>query len=697
MNDGMAAPAPILREVPRTAVPTLLGAAPRRPIVMVLGMHRSGTSLCSHVLSALGLDMTDRVPGPGLDSPGEDNPLGHWERWEIVEFHDRILRFFNREFFSQAHDFALPVAWWAQPEVAQIRREITAFLERRMGSGYFGFKDPRTVRLMPMWHQIIGELKLAPKIVFCLRNPAQVARSLNGRDGFNLDAGEYRWFSYTVDFFRYTKSAEICTIEYEAWFSDPTPNLTKLRNFLDLPEGRTEFDLDLTVSDLVHHELRHDDPRLSDASQPLIRSVYKLARRADHDASARAQLQTIAAQFVTFQQLQSAFQRDFEQAAAGAVKLSQLEQEAAALRTSLQERDAQIETVRNEAQASAAQAAEALAEIARQGVQIAELVEGRDAAVTALEAVRREAQAGAVGMAEIERQRAQLADLVRDRDEIAVALDAARAEVETRGGSGLDNDGRVTELGEAPGNRTAAADAMEAELAALREALAAAEHRVREAEASPADLRAQLEDLRNAVAQAEQEVEARAADIVRRESELTGLRDALAAAEHRVQEREAPPGGLWAELEDLRNEVAQAEREAGERCAAATMMQSEIGEIHQALIEAQERAAEGKTAAAGLQGEIADLGEAIGRAEREIARLHETVTRAQRDAEQRAAAAKSLEGELAAAESALTAAQQVGRAAINALAMDNSAPLACPPRLGWRQALRRWFGLAASA
>ena len=36
----------------------------RRPIVMVLGMHRSGTSLCSHVLSALGLDMTDHGVGP---------------------------------------------------------------------------------------------------------------------------------------------------------------------------------------------------------------------------------------------------------------------------------------------------------------------------------------------------------------------------------------------------------------------------------------------------------------------------------------------------------------------------------------------------------------------------------------------------------------------------------------------------------
>src|SRR5205807_10075996 len=183
---------------------------------------------------------------------------------------------------SLSHDFAFPVAWWAVPQVAQVRREITAFLERRMGSGYFGFKDPRTVRLMPMWHQIINELKLAPKIILCLRSPAQVARSLNVRDGISLDIGEYRWLSYTVDFFRYTKSTKICTIEYESWFEDPSLNLKKLRNFLDLPQDRVEFDTDPGITDLVRHEFRHDDARLGEASQPLIRSVYKLARRADY-------------------------------------------------------------------------------------------------------------------------------------------------------------------------------------------------------------------------------------------------------------------------------------------------------------------------------------------------------------------------------------------------------------------------------
>jgi len=150
---------------------------------MVLGMHRSGTSLCSHVLSVLGVDMADRMYPPGLETAAPDNPRGHWERWEIVGFHDRILAHFNRAYFGPFHDLPLPAGWWADPEIAAIRREMVGFLANRLGETRFGFKDPRTVRLLPLWHQIFDDLNLAPKFVLCLRNPAEVARSLAAATG----------------------------------------------------------------------------------------------------------------------------------------------------------------------------------------------------------------------------------------------------------------------------------------------------------------------------------------------------------------------------------------------------------------------------------------------------------------------------------------------------------------------------------
>ena len=90
---------------------------------------------------------------------------------------------------------------------------------RRAASGKFlervGFYDPRTMRLMPVWNQIAKELKLAPKIIHCLRNPAQLARVLHARDGITPGLPEYRWFAHTVEFFRHARKAGICTIEYD--------------------------------------------------------------------------------------------------------------------------------------------------------------------------------------------------------------------------------------------------------------------------------------------------------------------------------------------------------------------------------------------------------------------------------------------------------------------------------------------------
>src|SRR5215831_7794876 len=357
----------------RDRITAISSALQRRPVVVVLGMHRSGTSLCSHILSALGVDMTDKIAGPGNPAPTPDNPQGHWERWEIVEFHDRILGLFNRDYLGRFHDFALPVAWWADPRVAQIRHEIVAFLENRMGDGHFGFKDPRTVRVLPVWHQIFNELKLAPKIVLCLRNPAQVARSLYARDSLDPANGEYRWLAYMIDFYRYTSNFECCVVEYEEWFDNPAANIEKLRKFLDLPWQQSESDLALLLSDLIDPTARHDDLEHHEANQPLVRSLYKLASRACQDGEAQDQIAYIVSQFVGFQQLQRPFQRAFEEVAKVAAKFPEVEQEAVALRAAVYERDAVAEAAGARAAAVEKRLAAALAEAQQERARADEL------------------------------------------------------------------------------------------------------------------------------------------------------------------------------------------------------------------------------------------------------------------------------------------------------------------------------------
>jgi hypothetical protein len=479
MNDSVVTSNSLADKIPKGShVADIEGVASHRPLVLLLGMHRSGTSRCSHILSMLGVDMADTVSAQGMTAPGQDNPRGHWERWEIVEFHDRILSFFNRRYFTPFHDLPLPIAWWADPRVAEVRREIIGFLERRMGKGLFGFKDPRTVRLLPIWHQIIKELKLVPKIVFCLRNPAQVARSLTARDALDTDASEYRWFSYVVDFFRYTNGYDTCTVEYETWFDEPSANLVKLLRFLELRWDQSQLDLDLAISDIVDRTLRHDDSHRREADQPLARSFYKLARRASSDPTAREQIQLVVSQFIGFQQFHRPLQRAFENAATVAATLAQIEQDAAALRAALSERDAMIDAANGRASAAEEQRAGSVAESEALRSYIGVIEKERDDLTAVLDAVRAEMACNKSVLAERE---AALAEASRRADDLAETLHSTQVVLATRDASVDAMQGVIASLRgtmaraeQEARERAAAADAMQAEIASLRGTIARA-------------------------------------------------------------------------------------------------------------------------------------------------------------------------------------------------------------------------------
>src|SRR5579884_2159352 len=585
----------------------------RRPIVVVLGMHRSGTSLCSHILSLLGVDMADDV-GIGIG-----NDRGHWERWEIVGFHDRILEVLNRGFYSPFHDFPLPPGWWADPQIGQIRRELAGFLRERMADGLFGFKDPRTLRLLPLWRQVFGDLKLAPKLVLCLRNPAEVARSLHARDGLDPVNGEYRWLVYMSDFFRYVGDTEFCTVAYESWFAAPDDNLHRLREFLGLDGLGAGGDLAAALAEVIDPGLRHDAGG-REAADPLVRDVYRLALAAGHDGAARRRLQQLVSQFAGLERLRQPLHRAHEAAAAAAARVPGLEAElaglhdaAAAAQAARDEAAARAETAEaalRETEARAARLGEIEARLAEREAELAsarEAVAGlRDDAAAAqaardeaaaraetAEAALRETEARAARLGEIEARLAEReAELAGLRDEAAAAQaarDEAAARAETAAAArhalaGLSAALETAELrlaDEAAAAQAALREQAEAELAVAAEraergaALARAEAEAAGLRAALAEATGSLDATAQRLRTAEQEAAAARAerDAARAETaalrtELGGLRDALGRAEGQAKAREAQAAAALATADAAEAEAAAA-REVGARLAAA--------------------------------------------------------------------------------------------------------------------------------
>ncbi|MDE4175243.1 sulfotransferase family protein [Phaeobacter sp. PT47_59] len=179
-----------------------------RYAVVVLGMHRSGTSALTGTLARLGCDLPNEIM-----SPNEFNPKGFYESMKAYHLNDAILasggsswddwRGFNPD-------------WYDSPRLEEFLERGAEILQEEYGtSRFFVLKDPRICRLMPFWTQLFAAQKLKPVYVLTHRNPIEVARSLEAREGWPLAAGLLLWLRHVLEAEAGSRGARRCFTSYD--------------------------------------------------------------------------------------------------------------------------------------------------------------------------------------------------------------------------------------------------------------------------------------------------------------------------------------------------------------------------------------------------------------------------------------------------------------------------------------------------
>lgn len=152
--------------------------------VLVVGCHRSGTSLVSCLLHSAGL-----APATGdVDQAGDAfNPRGLWESRSLVEFNDELLREQGVQWDSAPF---LPPDWWrTEGNDARLAR-IRALAERAGEGGDWCWKDPRLAVTLGLYVQALRDRMV---VIWVQRHPLAVARSLQRRNHFPLRFGLAMW------------------------------------------------------------------------------------------------------------------------------------------------------------------------------------------------------------------------------------------------------------------------------------------------------------------------------------------------------------------------------------------------------------------------------------------------------------------------------------------------------------------------
>jgi hypothetical protein len=244
-------------------------------VVVVLGMHRSGTSLLARLLGLAGVGLGKDA---SLAPAAEDNPRGFWEHTQLREVNDALLQLFGG---SWPNPPSLPANWLQDPRVEPLRARAREILAQDFQDlPVWGFKDPRTSLLADFWRDLLpGRVAW----IVAVRNPLEVAASLKRRNGMPAVLAEDLWNEYTRAALAATRADERVILHYDRLLADPAGEIARLIRQLRLPLSQPEAArLEQESSrELRHHQHEPEAVQRADTLRVATKSLYQLLQDGD--------------------------------------------------------------------------------------------------------------------------------------------------------------------------------------------------------------------------------------------------------------------------------------------------------------------------------------------------------------------------------------------------------------------------------
>jgi hypothetical protein len=251
-----------------------------RNVILVLGMHRSGTSAAAGILVKLG------GAQPKTLMPAEGgNERGYFESQALMTFHDELLASAGSSWTDWRQ---FNPAWYRSPTAAAFRKRAKQlFKEEFDGEPLVVLKDPRVCRFAPFWLEVLAGTKARARVVIPVRAPLEVAFSMRKRFGFSLAIGALLWLRHIVDAELATRALPRSIFTWDQLLRDWRSVAEKASTDLGLSWPRlsdaTAHEIENFIGyDLVHHRVSVPElaahPDIHEWTMSAYRAMLKLAR-----------------------------------------------------------------------------------------------------------------------------------------------------------------------------------------------------------------------------------------------------------------------------------------------------------------------------------------------------------------------------------------------------------------------------------
>ena len=216
-------------------------------LILVLGMHRSGTSALSGLLMKSGMD------GPiDLMPATENNPRGYYESVAVMKLNDQLLSKLGYQWSTPA---PIQAEEWKKNSrsIENWQHEMLKLLEAIYPpEGRAVLKDPRLCILLPALRPWLESALIACTVFLPVRHPAEVAQSLWAAEGVPKSQGLMIWICHIIQAERYSRGLNRIIVRYEEILDDPEGVLHRCHQALHLGEQfNTPFNKPEASSELL--------------------------------------------------------------------------------------------------------------------------------------------------------------------------------------------------------------------------------------------------------------------------------------------------------------------------------------------------------------------------------------------------------------------------------------------------------------
>jgi hypothetical protein len=237
-------------------------------VILVTGMHRSGTSLVAMTMEALGVSFGDHAEFYAAD---EWNAKGYFERRDVMDINSRMITGLPRT-ESKVASLAGQAVYLSEPSIDKVLGRGIQFAEQidsvvdSIGAG--AVKDPRFCLTWPAWRRRV-EIEAC---VVCVRHPFEVADSLWRRQRIPLGIG-LRFWRYHIRALRENTPRGMIVVDLDSLKQEPRVELEMLVESLGLdldPEDAVRRFHAMYSADMVRTTSREERPSLDPETNALL-------------------------------------------------------------------------------------------------------------------------------------------------------------------------------------------------------------------------------------------------------------------------------------------------------------------------------------------------------------------------------------------------------------------------------------------